>query len=190
CIYGGAMWYKGFRLVELDVDSVAVVQAIKSSATTSVNGISLIRSICRLLDQVWEVKVAHSYREANSCADALANIGYSFHLNIVYFDECPNQVRHLVSADNRGITSPRLIPLVMMVRESSLPSFHPVGVVIVLSTVDFHHTGNVEGRRRPGLAVGIWAHCYAAGWFVPPSWNALFGCCQMSNCLSRFETLR
>jgi ribonuclease HI len=45
-------WYKGFRFVKLDVDPVAVVQAIKSGATTSVNGISLIRSICRLFDQV------------------------------------------------------------------------------------------------------------------------------------------
>ncbi|GAU12737.1 hypothetical protein TSUD_122290 [Trifolium subterraneum] len=105
-------WYRGFRFVELDVDSVvAVVQAIKTGVTTSVNGNSLLRSICRLLEQEWEVKIAHSYREANSCADALANIGCSLHLNIVYFDECPDQVKHLISADSRGITSPRFIPL-------------------------------------------------------------------------------
>jgi ribonuclease HI len=104
-------WDRGFKFVELDVDSVALVQAIKSGATTSVIGISLIRSICRLVNQAWEVKIAHSYREANSCADALANIGCSLHLNIVYFDECPSQIRHLIFADSRGITSPRLIPM-------------------------------------------------------------------------------
>ncbi|PNY01400.1 ethylene responsive transcription factor 1b [Trifolium pratense] len=72
--------------------------------------IRVYMQVAKLLDQAWEVKIAHSYREVNSCADALANIGYSLHLNIVYFDKCPSQVSHLVSADNRGITSPRLIP--------------------------------------------------------------------------------
>jgi ribonuclease HI len=88
-------WHRGFRFLELDVDSVAAVQAIKSGATTSVNGISMIKSICRLLDQAWEVKIVHSYIEANSYADALVNTGCSLHLNIVYFDKCPSQVRHL-----------------------------------------------------------------------------------------------
>jgi hypothetical protein len=95
--------------VELDVDSVAVVQAIKSGATTSVNGISLIRSICRLFDQVWEVKIAHSYKEANLYADALANIGCSLHLNIVYLDECPSQVKQSLLIV--GKTSLKLIPM-------------------------------------------------------------------------------
>jgi hypothetical protein len=41
----------GFRLVELDVDSVAVVKVIKTGVTTSVAGGSLIKNIGRLLEQ-------------------------------------------------------------------------------------------------------------------------------------------
>jgi hypothetical protein len=75
----------GFKLVELDVDSVAVVKVIKTGVTTSVAGVSLIKSIRRLLEQGWEVKITHSYREANVCADALANIGCSLDLNTMYY---------------------------------------------------------------------------------------------------------
>jgi ribonuclease HI len=56
-------WSMGFKLVELDVDSVAVVKVIKTGVTTSVAGVSLIKSIRRLLEQGWEVKITHSYRE-------------------------------------------------------------------------------------------------------------------------------
>jgi ribonuclease HI len=42
-------WSMGFRLVELDADSVAVVKVIKTGVTTSVAGVSLIKSIRRLL---------------------------------------------------------------------------------------------------------------------------------------------
>jgi hypothetical protein len=44
-------WSMGFRLVELDVDSVAVVKVIKTGVTTSVAGGSLIKNTGRLLEQ-------------------------------------------------------------------------------------------------------------------------------------------
>jgi hypothetical protein len=76
-----------------------------------VAGGSLIKNIGRLLEQGWEVKITHSYREANACADALANIGSSLDLNTMYFDVCPSQVRNLLAAHSMGLLSPRLIPL-------------------------------------------------------------------------------
>jgi ribonuclease HI len=104
-------WSKGFKLVELDVDSMAVVKAIKTGATSSANGVSLMKSILRLLNQEWEIRITHSYREANMCADALANIGCSLDLNIMLFEECPSQVVALLAADMRGFSSPRSILL-------------------------------------------------------------------------------
>ncbi|PNX67080.1 ethylene responsive transcription factor 1b, partial [Trifolium pratense] len=38
-------------------------------------GWSLCKKILRILQFDWEVKIRHTYREANLCADALANIG-------------------------------------------------------------------------------------------------------------------
>ncbi|PNX90804.1 ethylene responsive transcription factor 1b [Trifolium pratense] len=67
----------GFNKVELNIDSQAVVQAIKSNCSNSLVGGSLLKQIWRLLEIDWEVEVSHVYREANKCADALANIGCS-----------------------------------------------------------------------------------------------------------------
>lgn len=36
---------------------------------------SLVSKIRRLLQSDWEVKIYHVYREANKCADVLANMG-------------------------------------------------------------------------------------------------------------------
>ncbi|PNX56636.1 ethylene responsive transcription factor 1b [Trifolium pratense] len=90
---------------------MVVVKVIKTGAISSATGVSLMKSITRLLNQEWEVRITHSYREANMCAHALANIGCSLDLNIMFFDECPSQVVDLLSDDNRGFLSPRVIPL-------------------------------------------------------------------------------
>ncbi|MCI32337.1 hypothetical protein A2U01_0053550, partial [Trifolium medium] len=36
---------------------------------------SLVCQICHLIERDWEIRIQHSYREANKCADMLANIG-------------------------------------------------------------------------------------------------------------------
>ena len=65
----------GFILVELNVDSLVVAKTLLDEEDVSPISRSLVQNIRRLLEMVWEVKVQHSYREANTCADALANIG-------------------------------------------------------------------------------------------------------------------
>ncbi|GAU38380.1 hypothetical protein TSUD_147480 [Trifolium subterraneum] len=79
-------WSLGFRKVELNVDSVAVAKVIKEGGTASNMGYSLVKEIHRLVSFEWEVKIFHSYRETNRCADTLANMGYSLEENIVFFD--------------------------------------------------------------------------------------------------------
>jgi ribonuclease HI len=99
----------GFSRVELNIDSQAVVQAIKSKCSHSLVGGSLLKQIWRLLEMDWEVEVSHIYREANKCADALANIGCSLDYETLYYDVCPAQLSDLVAADSMGISTPRLI---------------------------------------------------------------------------------
>ncbi|MCI30277.1 putative non-LTR retroelement reverse transcriptase, partial [Trifolium medium] len=101
----------GYDVVELNVDSMVVKQALNSGLAGNLSGQALVKNIRRLLDLTWEVTVKHSYRVANACADALANIGCSLDYNTVFYDAPPIHIRHLLEADALGITTPRLIPL-------------------------------------------------------------------------------
>jgi hypothetical protein len=65
--------------------------------------------IRRLLALDWEVKVCHSYCEANVCADALANMGCEHSPGLRLYDHCPSRLRSLVLADAMGIATPKII---------------------------------------------------------------------------------
>ena len=57
------------------------------------------------------MKVKHSYREANRCADTLANIGRIMENEMMFYESCPTQISHLLAADQAGVTFPRLIKM-------------------------------------------------------------------------------
>jgi ribonuclease HI len=101
----------GLHVVELNIDSLAVVHVIKTGMTRSSMGFPLVKHIQRLLAMDWEVHISHSYREANQCADALANMGCELNCSIVYFDVCPSRIKHLFVSDSLGHSTPGLIPL-------------------------------------------------------------------------------
>lgn len=63
------------------------------------------------MEMDWYVVVFHSYREANRCADALANIACSLDYNLKIFGTCPTQIGHLLIAEIIGIATPRIISL-------------------------------------------------------------------------------
>ncbi|MCH84578.1 ribonuclease H protein, partial [Trifolium medium] len=66
---------RGFTLVELEVDSEAIICSIQSKGNVNVMGWRLVQRIRQLLQLEWEVKVKHVYCDANACAYALANMG-------------------------------------------------------------------------------------------------------------------
>ncbi|MCI24591.1 putative non-LTR retroelement reverse transcriptase [Trifolium medium] len=101
-----------FSAVELNVDSREVVNVIRGEGGGNLQGSALVYKIRRLLKKLdWEVVVHHSYREANQCADALANIGVSSRIRSRFFETCPTQLNHVFLADIMGITTPRLVTL-------------------------------------------------------------------------------
>jgi ribonuclease HI len=100
-----------FCFIELHIDSLVVVQAITSNGHGSWKGRSLVEQIRRLLALDWQVVVHHSYREANQCADALANYGCSMDAGISFFDFCPSSIKHLLLFDMMGNTTPRVVSL-------------------------------------------------------------------------------
>ncbi|MCH82551.1 putative ribonuclease H protein [Trifolium medium] len=77
---------------------------------SSVGG-SLAKEIRRLVALEWDVEVTHIYREANKCANALANEGCNMDFETRLYESCPDHIRELFVADSMGITTPRLIPL-------------------------------------------------------------------------------
>ena len=72
---------------------------------------NLVQKIRRLLQMTWDVKVQHSYREANTSADALANICCSMGSTLMIYESCSTQLRHLLVADQMGVLHPRMVNL-------------------------------------------------------------------------------
>ena len=66
-----------FWAVKVNVDFLVVANCINGKGYGSLSGRSLVFEIQRLINLDWEIVVKHSYREANQCADALANFGCS-----------------------------------------------------------------------------------------------------------------
>jgi ribonuclease HI len=101
----------GFRKVELEIDSEAVVSVLKNGCSKSSSGCSLLKRIWHLLAKDWVVEISHIYREANHCADALANLGCSHDSHLRVFDSCPSFMKDLYNLDLLGNSTPRLICL-------------------------------------------------------------------------------
>jgi ribonuclease HI len=99
----------GYRKVELHIDSSSVVSSISRDQGGNVVGPTLLHNIRRLIDQDWEVQVRHSFREANACADALANMACDSGFSLTLYEQCPAQIRSLYVADFVGISTPRLV---------------------------------------------------------------------------------
>jgi len=52
------------------MDSKVVVKNLTSDGDVGAAGFRLLQKIRQLLELDWEVKVCHTYREANFCVDA------------------------------------------------------------------------------------------------------------------------
>ncbi|GAU11948.1 hypothetical protein TSUD_195720 [Trifolium subterraneum] len=78
----------------------------KARVSSSSMGYSLLKSIRSLLDEEWEVKISHSFREAKKCVDTLANMGCTLDCNIVFSESCLSNIRDLFSADVVGLSTP------------------------------------------------------------------------------------
>jgi ribonuclease HI len=89
----------GFRRVELHIDSETVVRVVEKRSTMSSAGSSLLKQIWNLLELDWVVEISHTYREANKCADTLANYGCSLGYEVVFFDECPLEAKDMYQYD-------------------------------------------------------------------------------------------
>jgi len=100
---------RGFHKVELDVDSKVVVSNLVDGKGGPVTGLSLLTNIISLLELNWEVRICHTFREANSFADALANLACDGGSSLIIYEQCHVHMRLCFLADYVGVATPRLI---------------------------------------------------------------------------------
>jgi ribonuclease HI len=110
-IYEGLCMAKrrNIRKVELLTDSMVIAQNLKTGSYGSYRGHILMKKIRALLQEEWEVKISHVFREANRCADILANMGSVGSTELVLYDYPPSEVALIAFDDLRGVSLPRLI---------------------------------------------------------------------------------
>ncbi|CAL1413655.1 unnamed protein product [Linum trigynum] len=69
-------WRKGYRKVHIQLDSTTAVNILSSQNQTDHRYFNLVQQFKGLVQQNWEVKISHTYRECNKAADFLANKGH------------------------------------------------------------------------------------------------------------------
>ncbi|KAL4298891.1 hypothetical protein AHAS_Ahas17G0046200 [Arachis hypogaea] len=105
-------WTMGFRRIWLDCDSSAVVNSVKNPSLKRNSGSVLYYRISELLDRGWQVRIEHVYREANGCADFLANLGAAQEQSLMVWNSPPPGSDLWVLSDITGTSWPRMINLV------------------------------------------------------------------------------
>lgn len=95
--------------MKVNVDSTKVLKAIEERSASMIESLSLINSICGLIDNLEEVVICHSYRETNKCVDVLASLGCGIHHDMVIFDLASDCITMLLEEDAKGVLSIRLV---------------------------------------------------------------------------------
>ncbi|CAN1176456.1 Putative ribonuclease H protein At1g65750 [Linum perenne] len=104
-------WDRGFKKVNLQLDSMAAIGAILGDHVEDSRHGRTLEAIKELRSRDWEVIISHTFREGNTVADLLAHHGHS--LDFGLFVDClyPHEVDRAIWNDHVGICFPRLIPL-------------------------------------------------------------------------------
>jgi ribonuclease HI len=102
---------RGVTKLDLRIDSEVIVKSLQVRKNGSIMGCTLMKKIYKVLAEFQEVRITHVFREANRCADMLANMGCFNTDNIIYFEYPPTEVIQIVDDDFRGVSFPRLVSL-------------------------------------------------------------------------------
>ncbi|CAN1176559.1 Putative ribonuclease H protein At1g65750 [Linum perenne] len=104
-------WDNGFRHVELQIDSMAVVALLNSQAATDhQHGMEIIQ-FRELRDRDWVLRVKHTYREGNHAADHLASRGYGYPFGSHTISTSCSSLGYFIRLDCIGISEPRLVSI-------------------------------------------------------------------------------
>ncbi|CAN1792273.1 Putative ribonuclease H protein At1g65750 [Linum perenne] len=102
-------WSKGFRNVELQLDSRAAIALIQQDDDPSHQHALEVMAVQELCRRDWMVRIRHTYREGNKGADFLANRGHDFPFGVHLFPLVDCNLAYLLRHDCLGVSSPRYI---------------------------------------------------------------------------------
>ena len=92
-------WEKGVRRLEVEVDSMMVMEFL-TIGIGDTHPLSFLVRLCHgFLTRDWLVRFVHVYREANRLADGLANLAFSLPFGFHSFVVAPIEVVVLVHED-------------------------------------------------------------------------------------------
>lgn len=93
-----------------ELDSKVIVDMIHKKETRIGFLQPLLQEILELLLlPSWRTSVVHAFREANKCADLLANMGHSTSYEGVFFSTSFPSLSLLIQADVQGVCTPRIV---------------------------------------------------------------------------------
>ncbi|KAH9782186.1 ADP-ribosyl cyclase/cyclic ADP-ribose hydrolase [Citrus sinensis] len=102
-------WQNGIRWLQVDVDSICILQLVTTPMITTNELSPLIKSIKDLISRSWCITINHVYREANFAADFLANHALSFPLGLHLFPNPPPGIIAYLQHDMYGVAYPRFV---------------------------------------------------------------------------------
>lgn len=95
--------------ITIESDSLAAVQVILSTDSGGEGVCNIVQQIRSFLSGRWNVKLKHIYREANKCADWLANWSLQHDLGYIEWTHAPSGISSLLLYDAMGLSTSRLI---------------------------------------------------------------------------------
>ncbi|CAN1754104.1 Putative ribonuclease H protein At1g65750 [Linum perenne] len=102
-------WSLGIRKVAIQSDSAAAVTMLQASGRPTHRHAALVAEFQDIRDRQWEVSITHIFREANCCADYLANLGHSLWFGLHVFDYPVSLLSDWLRYDLIGVALPRVV---------------------------------------------------------------------------------
>ncbi|CAN1282044.1 Putative ribonuclease H protein At1g65750 [Linum perenne] len=117
-------WDLGVRKLLVQSDSKAAIAILQREDTDHQHAI-LVSEFRELISRSWDLSLTHVFREANYCADYLANLGHQFHIGLHLFSQPNPALTHWLRFDLFGITSHHFY----LISRGLAPLFHPDVVI-------------------------------------------------------------
>lgn len=102
-------WERGYRKVVIESDSEVAVQKFHQPVAVRDPFYHVLVRSRRLLQQEWYCWVNHVYREANLCADFMANLALSGGRELSLYADPPMGIGRLLQDDLIGVARPRAV---------------------------------------------------------------------------------
>ncbi|XP_058726361.1 uncharacterized protein LOC131597700 [Vicia villosa] len=92
----------GCNKVEVNMDFIKTIEMIKSGKDMNMDSYTLVKQIMELMRWFKDIKLVHTFREANRCVDALAKFGAASGNFSLFEHEVPTFIKHLLETNWLG----------------------------------------------------------------------------------------